>query len=86
MTACKFCNEQNLEWYQDSQEKWKLGTKLDINNYRKHICLTQEKTSNKRNFIKFSCTRCGNIIKQNAKLYKSKTINLCYDCDNSCQN
>ena len=84
MTACKFCSQDNLEWYQDSQEKWKLGIKLDINNYRPHRCTTQEKTPNKRNWVKFSCIRCGCLVKQNIKLIKSKTINLCSDCDNSC--
>ena len=84
MPTCKFCNQDNLEWYQDSQEKWKLGTKLDINSYRKHICPTQEKTGNKRNWIEFVCKKCGNKTRQNVKLYKSKTINLCCDCDKTC--
>ena len=81
MPACKFCNQDGLEWYQDSQEKWKLGTKLDINSYRKHICPTQEKTGNKRNWVKFSCIRCGCETRQNAKLVK--TINLCLGCRKS---
>jgi hypothetical protein len=85
MPACKFCNQDNLEWYQDHQDKWKLGIKIDINNYRKHICKTKEETpNNKRNWIEFICEKCGNKTRQNVKLIKPKTINLCYDCDNSC--
>ena len=89
MPTCKFCNQDGLEWYQDSQEKWKLGVKLDINNYRPHKCMVQlpvngTTTSNKRNWIYFTCTKCGNKTRQNVKTYKSKTINLCYDCDNIC--
>ena len=83
MPACKFCNQDGLEWYQ-IQDKWKLGIKIDINNYRQHVCLTQEKTGNKRNWIEFSCIRCGNPTRQNVKSYKPKELNLCYDCDNSC--
>ena len=85
MPACKFCNEPNLEWYQGNDEKWKLGIKLDINNYRQHRCKStqeQEKPNNKRNWIKFTCTKCGNPTRQNIKLHKPKTINVCYDCDN----
>ena len=84
MPTCKFCNEGNLEWYQGIDEKWKLGIKLDINNFRKHICITQEKTGNKRNWIEFSCTRCRCMIRQNVKLTKPKELNLCYDCSKSC--
>lgn len=82
MPACKFCNQDNLEWYQDAQEKWKLGIKLDINNFRPHRCILQNETNNKRNWIEFTCEKCGNQIKQNVKLYQSKTLNLCYECDN----
>ena len=84
MPGCKFCNQDNLEWYQDSQDKWKLGIKIDINNFRKHICKTVETSNNKRNWIEFTCEKCGNRTKQNVKLVKSKSINLCYDCDNQC--
>ena len=87
MPICKFCNHDGLEWYQDSQEKWKLGTKLDINNYRQHRCKSpqeKEKPNNKRNWIEFNCKKCGNYTRQNVKLIKSKTINLCLDCDNIC--
>ena len=85
MPTCKFCNQDGLEWYQDSQEKWKLGIKIDINNFRKHVCNTKEEIpNNKRNWIEFICEKCGNRTKQNVKSYKPKTINLCYDCDNHC--
>ena len=82
---CKFCNQDNLEWYQDHQDKWKLGIKLDINNFRPHKCNTQKETSNNtRNWTDFECVNCHNKIYQNLKLFKSKTINLCIECDNSC--
>lgn len=81
MPNCKFCNEQNLEWYQDAQEKWKLGIKLDINNFRQHKCsIPQNETNNKRNWITFNCERCGCRTKQNLKLIK--TLNLCLSCSN----
>lgn len=89
MPVCKFCNQDGLEWYQDSQEKWKLGIKLDINNFRKHICKTSSDPqikNNKRNWISFTCIECGLNVKQNVKLIKSKTLNLCMDCDNHWQN
>ena len=82
MPTCNRCEDPtNYEWYQDHMERWHLGTKLDVNSYRSHICITQEKTGNKRNWVKFSCIRCGSMTKQNMKLNKSKTINLCYECD-----
>ena len=82
MVVCKFCNQENLEWYQDSQDKWKLGIKLDINNFKPHKCSTpqKEEKSNKRNWIKFNCEKCGSETRQNLKLMKS--INLCIDCLN----
>lgn len=82
MSSCKFCNQDGLEWFQENDEKWKLGIKLDINNFRKHICITQEKTGNKWNWVKFSCIKCGNPTRQNIKLLISKTINICYECGN----
>lgn len=85
MPTCKFCNQENLEWYEDHLGKWRLGIKIDINNFRKHTCSPiKEESSNKRNWIKFNCENCKKETRQNVKLYKSKTINLCYDCDNSC--
>ena len=83
MANCKFCNQDGLEWYQDSQEKWKLGIKLDINNFRQHRCSTPqtpEKPNNKRNWISFTCEKCGSKVKQNIKLIK--TLNLCVECSN----
>ena len=79
MATCKFCNQDGLEWYQGNDEKWKLGIKLDINNFRIHICGKEEKTNNKRNWIIFNCERCGNETRQNVKLYQS--LNLCVECD-----
>ena len=87
MVICKFCNQDNLEWYQDQQDKWKLGIKLDINNFRPHKCSppqTEKNNNNKRNWVDFECVNCHNKILQNLKLFKSKTINLCIECDNSC--
>jgi len=83
MPTCKFCNQDNLEWYQDQQDKWHLGLKLDINNYRPHKCSppqTKEVDNNKRNWVDFECEKCGCIVKQNLKLVKSKELNLCCDC------
>ena len=79
MANCKFCNQENLECYQDAQEKWKLGTKLDINNYRPHKCSPQEE-SNKRNWITINCEKCGRISKQNVKLMKSLNLNIGCNC------
>lgn len=86
MPTCKFCNQENLEWYEDFQGKWKLGIKIDINNFRVHICTPKNDPqikNNKRNWIIFICENCKKETRQNVKLYKSKTINLCYECDNS---
>ena len=61
------------------------GTKLDINNFRKHICKTEKtESNNKRNWISFTCEKCGNHTKQNIKLVKSATLNYCHDCLNQC--
>jgi len=87
MATCKFCNQDNLEWYQDSQDKWKLGLKLDINNYRPHKCNPPQNdkiTSNKRNWVVFECEKCYTKTYQNLKLIKTKELNLCLDCDRSC--
>lgn len=87
MVNCKFCNQDNLEWYQDSQEKWRLGIKIDVNSYKQHRCSppqTKEITNNKRNWVVFNCEKCGNETRQNIKLLKPKELNLCYDCSNSC--
>ena len=85
MATCKFCNQEGLDWYQDSQEKWKLGIKLDINNYRQHKCNTKEpdkKICNARNWITIDCKKCGYYGKQNVKLHKS--LNLSTGC-NCCE-
>lgn len=82
MAICKFCNQDNLEWYQTADEKWKLGIKLDINNFRQHRCSppqTQEKPNNKRNWVVFECEKCGSETRQNVKLIK--TLNLCISCE-----
>ena len=84
MVSCKFCNEQNLEWYQLSNEKWKLGIKIDINNFRLHMCSPKkEESNNSRNWVSFICEKCGNYTKQNIKLIKSTTLNYCLDCNKS---
>lgn len=83
MPTCKFCNQEGLEWYQDAQERWKLGIKIDINNFRKHICKTKEEIpNNKRNWVVFECEKCYCETRQNIKLIKSKSLNLCYECQN----
>jgi hypothetical protein len=85
MPQCNRCEDKtDYEWFENFQGRWKLGIKIDINNYRPHICITQEKTGNKRNWIEFSCIRCGSITKQNVKLIKPKELNLCIECDKRC--
>ena len=83
MVNCKFCNQENLDWY-ELQGKWKLGIKIDINNFRPHICEIIKESNNKRNWIYFICEKCGSNVKQNIKLIKSKELNLCLDCLNQC--
>ena len=83
MPTCKFCNQENLDWYEDHLGKWRLGIKIDINNFRQHKCqvpplVTSVTNSNKRNWIKFNCKGCGVEIRQNVKLVKSDS--LCIEC------
>lgn len=79
MPTCKFCNQENLDWYEDFRGKWKLGIKIDINNYRPHKCnIQKEESSNKRNWIIFTCLGCGEEIRQNIKLVKSDQ--MCIEC------
>ena len=81
MPQCNRCEDKTeYQWF-ELNGKWKLGTELDINSYRVHICTTQEKTGNKRNWSHFSCTICGCETRQNAKLIKPKELNLCLECD-----
>ena len=88
MPQCKFCDDKTeLEWFEDHTGRWRLGIKLDINNYRPHKCIVKNDNiivNNKRNWVDFICEICKNNIKQNVKIYKSKTINICIECDNSC--
>jgi hypothetical protein len=86
MPQCNRCNDKtDYEWFQDFQDRWKLGIKLDINNFRPHNCIPQNDTpNNKRNWISFICEKCGEKIKQNIKLVKSKELKLCIECDNMC--
>lgn len=83
MASCKFCNQDNLEWYQDSHDKWHLGLKLDINNYRPHKCSPPQNdktTSNRRNWVSFVCEICDSMVKQNLKLLQ-KSNNKCLECN-----
>ena len=87
MVSCKFCNQDNLEWYQTSDERWKLGLKTDINNYMPHKCSPpqiEKKSNNSRNWVNFRCGKCASDVKQNIKLIKSTTLNYCLDCLNQC--
>lgn len=87
MPQCNRCQDKTeLEWYQDYQEKWHLGIKLDINSFRIHKCLTQEKTNqsirfpDRKGWIKFIC-ECGSEVRQNKKHFISfKSLLLCMDC------
>ncbi len=80
MPQCKFCDDKtDFEWFEDFQGKWKLGTKLDINNYRKHTCKPKQETSNKRNWIQFVCESCGCDVRRNMQLVKG--LNVCLDCE-----
>ena len=82
MTLCNRCNDKTeLEWFEDFQGKWKLGIKLDINNYRPHKCVPQNdmpQQNNKRNWSNFICEKCQSKTRQNLKLVKS--LNLCLGC------
>ena len=80
MPQCNRCDDkQDYEWYQDFQDRWKLGIKIDINNYKQHICRKKE-SNNKRNWIEFEC-KCGNKVRQNTKLIKSQEILRCSECE-----
>ena len=83
MPQCNRCTDKTeYEWYEDFQGKWKLGIKLDINNYRQHKCTPKNDViipNNKRNWIKFNCILCGKETRQNLKLIK--TLNYCLECE-----
>ena len=50
MPECKFCKEIELEWYfHENTSKYKLGRKLDDNNYIPHEC---KKFKPKNTFVK----------------------------------
>lgn len=34
---CKYCGEEGLSWYQEGT-RWRLGIKVDENDYRPHTC------------------------------------------------
>jgi hypothetical protein len=76
MPTCKFCNQENLDWY-ENQGRWKLGIKIDINNFRPHKCSPPQddkNTNNKRNWVAFTCEGCGEETRQNLKLVKSDSL------------
>lgn len=81
MPQCNRCDDlTEYEWFENFQGKWRLGTKLDINNYRPHKCVQNDKPNNKRNWVKFNCKKCGCETRQNLKLLKD--LNLCLECQN----
>jgi hypothetical protein len=50
MPECKFCKEIELEWFfQENTSKYKLGRKMDDNNYIPHEC---KKFKPKNTFVK----------------------------------
>ena len=81
MVSCKFCNQENLDWC-ELQGRWKLGIKIDINNFRTHKCSPKkEELNNKRNWISFTCEKCTSKVKQNTKLIKPTSLNYCFSCN-----
>lgn len=90
MVQCKFCSDKTeYDWFQDQQDRWHIGIKLDINNYRPHKCSQNSdsqkcETNNKRNWSNFICEKCESKTRQNIKLIKPKELNLCLECSNSC--
>lgn len=89
MTKCNRCNDQQeYEWYEDQYGKWKLGIKLDVNNYRQHRCIQEKsqepeknvKFPDRRGWIKFICEACGETVMKSKKHFSTKEPNLCGDC------
>lgn len=89
MVNCKFCNQDNLEWYQDFKEKWVLGIKLDVNTFRQHECKTKRQTTqdlrfeNRKGWIKFKCI-CDSEVWLSKKHYTDKELLRCNECKNMC--
>ena len=82
MPQCNRCEDKTeYEWFENFQGKWKLGIKLDINNYRPHKCIPKNdiQQGNKRNWIKFICEKCKRETRRNVKL-DNKDLNLCVEC------
>ena len=83
MPQCNRCTDKtDYEWFEDHTGRWKLGIKIDVNNYRPHTCTPKNDVlipNNKRNWIKFNCISCGKETRQNLKLIK--TLNLCIECE-----
>ena len=54
MVLCSKCPDQTeYVLYQDTMEHWRLGTQIDVNIYREHICIKKD------NFPKkYWCIKC----------------------------
>lgn len=58
MPRCNKCEDQNdYKLYQDRFEIWRLGTEIDVNIYREHVCV-QKPTGP----TKYYCFKCGAAI------------------------
>lgn len=83
---CKFCNDQTeYDWYEDNMGKWRLGIKLDINNYRPHQCVKQDSPKydvrfpQRRGFFDIICEVCGKETRLSRKHYSEKNTR-CTEC------
>jgi len=86
MTRCNRCKDPlEYEWYQDHMDKWHLGIKLDVNNYRIHKCnekIVESKCKYpaRQGWIKFTCI-CGCLTWLSKKHFSDKELNLtCNEC------
>jgi len=83
MVQCNRCDDRlEYEWYENHLGNWRLGTKLDVGNYRIHECKSQKETpkpNNKRNWRRFKCDVCGCYTVQNAMAVR-ENINTCLEC------
>jgi hypothetical protein len=88
MTLCNRCQDRTeYEWYEDHLGKWKLGIKLDVNNYRQHKCIQENPRETEKNirfpdrkgWIEFTCI-CGSKVKLSKKHFSPKEILRCNEC------
>lgn len=55
MVQCNKCDDTTeYELYQDNMEHWQIGTQIDVNIYRPHVCIKKDNSPKK-----YWCIRCG---------------------------